>query len=121
MLNKGYSVSFKDNFCTIYDANGVEIVRIKMVDNSFPLSCHVYVSKVDVSMLWHNVWAFQYEIIEVYAITNYDQGNIRKYMSVMIFVKVVSWGNNIERLFLLIKLRGLNRNCNWFILIYVDQ
>ncbi|GKV41334.1 hypothetical protein SLEP1_g48880 [Rubroshorea leprosula] len=59
MLRKGYSVSFVNNACYIHDSCGVELARIKMVENSFPITWNspclhaVYVSKSDETYLWH--------------------------------------------------------------------
>ncbi|GLT45830.1 hypothetical protein SLA2020_196340 [Shorea laevis] len=59
MLRKGYSVSFVNNACYIYDSCGVELARIKMVENSFSITWNspclhaVYVSKSDETSLWH--------------------------------------------------------------------
>ncbi|GKU93148.1 hypothetical protein SLEP1_g6772 [Rubroshorea leprosula] len=59
MLRKGYSVSFANSACYIYDSCGVELARIKMVENSFPITWNspclhaVYVSKSDEISLWH--------------------------------------------------------------------
>ncbi|GKV46536.1 hypothetical protein SLEP1_g53512 [Rubroshorea leprosula] len=59
MLRKGYSVSFANNACYIYDSCGVKLARIKMVENSFPITWNspclhaVYVSKSDETSLWH--------------------------------------------------------------------
>ncbi|KAL5812489.1 hypothetical protein ACOSQ3_027439 [Xanthoceras sorbifolium] len=57
-LKRGCSLSFKDNLCTILDSNDAEIIQVKMVGNSFPISWnHVnhatLVSRTDDSDLWH--------------------------------------------------------------------
>ena len=38
LLKKDYSCSFKDNYCTIFDSCGVEVVKVGMHDTSFPLN-----------------------------------------------------------------------------------
>ncbi|XP_021630936.1 uncharacterized protein LOC110628530 isoform X1 [Manihot esculenta] len=38
MMKKDYSLSFKDNVCSIFDSHGAEIVKVNMVGNSFPLN-----------------------------------------------------------------------------------
>ncbi|TXG70083.1 hypothetical protein EZV62_005018 [Acer yangbiense] len=58
LLKKGYSCLFKDNYCTIVDSCGVEVVKVGMHDNSFPLNLEqvnhsAFVSKLDDSALWH--------------------------------------------------------------------
>ena len=58
LLKKGYSLSFKDNYCIIFDSSGVEVVKVEMHDNSFALSLNqvnhsALVSKQDDSVLWH--------------------------------------------------------------------
>ncbi|KAH7557833.1 hypothetical protein JRO89_XS11G0226700 [Xanthoceras sorbifolium] len=59
LLKKGYSLSFKNNGCTILDSMDYEVVKVKMCDNSFPVSWNqvnhsALVSKHDDSILWHN-------------------------------------------------------------------
>ncbi|TXG46600.1 hypothetical protein EZV62_027900 [Acer yangbiense] len=58
LLKKGYSCLFKDNYCTIVDSCGVEVVKVGIHDNSFPLNLEqvnhsAFVSKLDDSALWH--------------------------------------------------------------------
>ncbi|TXG67782.1 hypothetical protein EZV62_009057 [Acer yangbiense] len=58
LLKKGYSCSFEDNYCTIVDSCGVEVVKVGMHDNSFPLNLEqvnhsAFVSKLDDFALWH--------------------------------------------------------------------
>ncbi|TXG57778.1 hypothetical protein EZV62_015607 [Acer yangbiense] len=58
LLKKGNSCLFKDNYCTIVDSCGVEVVKVGMHDNSFPLNLEqvnhsAFVSKLDDSALWH--------------------------------------------------------------------
>ncbi|TXG46269.1 hypothetical protein EZV62_028232 [Acer yangbiense] len=58
LLKKGYSLSFEKNCCIILDSNGIEIVKVEMCNNSFPLSLDqvshsALVSKHDNSVLWH--------------------------------------------------------------------
>ncbi|TXG59014.1 hypothetical protein EZV62_016843 [Acer yangbiense] len=58
LLKKGYSCSFKDKYCTIIDSCGVEVVKVEMHDNSFPLNLDqvnhsALDSKQDDSVLWH--------------------------------------------------------------------
>ncbi|TXG55930.1 hypothetical protein EZV62_017243 [Acer yangbiense] len=58
LLKKGYSCSFKDNYCTIFDSCGVEVVKVGMHDNSFLLNLEqvnhsAFMSKLDDSALWH--------------------------------------------------------------------
>ncbi|TXG57334.1 hypothetical protein EZV62_018647 [Acer yangbiense] len=58
LLKKGYSCSFKDKYCTIVDSCGVEVVKVGMHNNSFPLNLEqvnhsAFVFKHDDSALWH--------------------------------------------------------------------
>ena len=58
LVRKGYSLSFKDCCCVIFDGNGCEIVKIKMSNNSFPLKLEsvkhsALVTKHESSSLWH--------------------------------------------------------------------
>ncbi|XP_057996597.1 uncharacterized protein LOC131175917 [Hevea brasiliensis] len=58
MIKKDYSLYFKYLCCHIYDVNGCELVKVNMIDNSFPLvstgvSQHVNSAKIDDSWMWH--------------------------------------------------------------------
>lgn len=59
MMKKGYSLSFKDNVCSIFDSHGAEIVKVNMVGNSFPLNWNSvqqhtsYIARNAESDLWH--------------------------------------------------------------------
>lgn len=37
MVNKGYTVAFKDKMCIIHDLNGVLIAKVPMIEKSFSL------------------------------------------------------------------------------------
>ena len=58
MLQNGYSLSFKDKCCYIYDPYDELIAKLPMIDKSFPLNWNsvcenVNYVKVDESWLWH--------------------------------------------------------------------
>lgn len=36
-MKKGYPLSFKNCFCTIFNPNDCEIVKLEIIENSFPL------------------------------------------------------------------------------------
>lgn len=58
MLEKQYSLLFKNKTCTIMDPAGNELMQVKMKDRSFSLrwnklNAHAFSSSVDESTLWH--------------------------------------------------------------------
>ena len=58
LLKRGYSLSFKDDCCVIVDCHDVEVARIKMLGNSFPVNFRqvkhaALLSKHDNSSIWH--------------------------------------------------------------------
>ena len=58
LLEKNYSIVFKDKACVIYDATGCELLYVTMREKSFPLSwkekeLFAYPLIVDENALWH--------------------------------------------------------------------
>ena len=58
MMCKNYSLYFAGKECKIYDPSGVEIAKVQMFDNAFPLSFvslkeSVLSIKTDESFKWH--------------------------------------------------------------------
>lgn len=58
LIKKGYSVLFQNNFCQILDLNGLLVLSIPMINNSFSIqwnstSVCVSVSTLNNTWLWH--------------------------------------------------------------------
>lgn len=58
LLHNNFSLTFKDQVCAIYDPQGAEIARVKMVENAFVLSGdslyhHAFNAKARESKRWH--------------------------------------------------------------------
>jgi transposase InsO family protein len=58
LIEKGYTLTFKDNSCTILDQNNIELMTVEMKHRSFPLewknmSSNAYSCTEDESKLWH--------------------------------------------------------------------
>ncbi|KAL0416080.1 UNVERIFIED_CONTAM: Retrovirus-related Pol polyprotein from transposon TNT 1-94 [Sesamum latifolium] len=65
ILNKGYSLSFKDKKCSIYDSNDELLVNVPMIDISFSLKLNEACEDVncvvnDDSLLWHRRYGHFY-------------------------------------------------------------
>ncbi|KAL0421154.1 UNVERIFIED_CONTAM: hypothetical protein Slati_3138300 [Sesamum latifolium] len=62
---EGYSLSFKDKLCSIYDPNDQLLVNVPMIDRSFPLKLNEACEDVncvvnDDSLLWHRRYGHFY-------------------------------------------------------------
>ena len=66
MMTQGYSLNFKGEFYIVFDVDGYEITRVKLIDYSFPLNFnmatqHVYGAKIGETWLWHKRFRHYYQ------------------------------------------------------------